>query len=361
MSFETEIVDEGLAKIEIPEVERLRGPGKKSSLPFYNPLMRTNRDITVMVALSTAREYGRKILDGLAATGVSGIRLALEANGDSTITLNDSNPFCHDLIMRNVARNKVRNCTAACEDLNSILAKENYDFVDVDPFGSPVRFVEGAMRGTINGGIAALTATDAAVLCGARKRACIRRYDSQPRKTEYCHELGLRILLGYIARVAARFDRGIKPLVCFSTDHYFRTIIRIEKGARRADRNLENLGYLHVGDSLDRRVNPEVGVAGPLWSGTLFDVNLLETMRLPSHFPHKASKLLGLWREEAASPPLFYTAGEVAREFSIEPPAISKVIEMLREEGFQATKTHFRPDAFKTNADAEAMKALLKT
>lgn len=361
MSFETEIVDEGLAKIEITKVERLRGPGKKSRLPFYNPLMRTNRDITVMVALSTATGRERKMLDGLAATGVSGIRLALEANENSEIMLNDSNPLCHDFIVRNVARNEVGACTATCEDLNVILAKENYDFVDVDPFGSPVRFAEGAMRATINGGIAALTATDAAVLCGARKKACIRRYDSRPRKTEYCHELGLRIFLGYIARVAARFDKGIEPLVCFSTDHYFRAIVRVEKGAGKADRSLENLGYLHEGESLDRRIHPDMGVAGPLWSGSMFDSNLLETMRLPSHFPHRVSKLLQLWREEAASPPLFFTTGEVARELSIEPPAISKVIEILREGGFMATRTHFRPDAFKTDADVEAMKALLKT
>jgi len=361
LNFETEIVDEGLAKIEIPRIERLRGPGKKSRLPFYNPLMRANRDITVMVALNTPKDDERKMLDGLAATGVSGIRLALEAKGDSAVTLNESNPICHDLILRNVKRNEVGNCIATCEDLNSIFARERYDFVDVDPFGSPVRFLEGAMRATTNGGIAGVTATDAAVLCGARKKACIRRYDSRPKKTEYCHELGLRILLGYIARVAARFDRGIKPLVCFSTDHYFRVIVRVEKGARRADRNLENLGYLHEGESLERRLLPEVGVAGPLWSGAFLDLELLESMRLPSYFPHKVSRLVQLWKEEAASPPLFYTTGEIAREFSIEPPAISRITEMLGDGGFQPTRTHFRPDAFKTNADAEAMKALLKT
>ncbi|MFQ6127902.1 MAG: tRNA (guanine(10)-N(2))-dimethyltransferase [Thermoplasmata archaeon] len=324
--------------------------------------MRTNRDVSVMVVQSTMSEGKRRILDGLAATGVSGLRIALEAKGEMAITLNDKNRICCDLILRNIERNKVKNCTATCENLNSLLARERYDFVDVDPFGSPVRFLEGAIHATADGGITAITATDTAVLCGARKKACIRRYGSRPRKTEYCHELGLRILLGYIARVAARFDRGIDPLLCFSTDHYFRAIVRVSEGARRGDRSIEKLGYLHEkGEPLERRLLPEAGIAGPLWSEAFLDAEFLESLRLPSYFPHKVSKLLQLWKEEASSPPLFYTTGEIAREFSTEPPAVSQIMGALKDGGFLATRTHFRPDAFKTDADARAIERILRT
>ncbi|MCK4366405.1 MAG: tRNA (guanine(10)-N(2))-dimethyltransferase [Thermoplasmata archaeon] len=359
MSFETEIINEGLAKIEIPRVERLRGPGRKSRLPFYNPLMRTNRDISVLVALATLSDRDT-VLDGLAATGASGLRIALETEDQLAVTLNDKNPACHELITRNIERNGTTNCSVTCEDLNSLLSTGRFDLVDVDPFGTPVRFIEGAMRATTDGGIAAITATDTAVLCGSRKKACIRRYGSRPRRTEYCHELGLRILLGYIARAAAKFDRGIEPLLCFSTDHYFRAIVRVRKGARKADSTLEKLGHLHI-QRLERELLPETGVAGPLWADAFLDAAFLESVRLPSYFPHKVSKLLELWREEASSPPLFYTTGEVAREFLSEPPALDRIVGALRDEGFIATRTHFRPDAFKTSADVETIGRVLRT
>jgi tRNA (guanine26-N2/guanine27-N2)-dimethyltransferase len=359
LSFETELVEEGLVKIEVPRVERLRGPGRKSRLPFYNPLMRTNRDISVLVT-QTALKDGDRVLDGLAATGASGIRIAVETDSGPEVVVNDGNPLCHDLIERNIERNRAGNCAASYGDLNAVLSSEMFDFVDVDPFGTPVRFVEEAIRATVNGGIAAITATDTAVLCGSRAKACIRRYGARPRKTDYCHELGLRILLGYIARAAASFDRGIEPLVCFSIDHYLRAIVRVREGARRADSTLASLGNLHV-DGLDRELRPESGVAGPLWADTLLDDTFLGSIRLPPYFPHKVSKLLDIWREEASSPPLFYTTGEVSRQYSPEPPAIDRVIGALIENGFKATRTHFRPDAFKTDADAKAIGEVLRT
>ncbi|MFQ6106577.1 MAG: tRNA (guanine(10)-N(2))-dimethyltransferase [Thermoplasmata archaeon] len=359
MSFETEIVKEGLAEIEVPKVDRPHGPGRRSRLPFYNPLMRTNRDVTILITMNELHD-GARLLDGLAATGVSGIRIALEADQEFEITLNDRNPTCRDLILSNIKRNEARGCTATNEDLNCILARHRFDFVDVDPFGAPVRFVEGALCATANGGIVGITATDTPVLCGSRKRACVRRYDSIPRKTEYCHELGLRILLGYIARVAARFDRGIEPLLCFSTDHYFRAIVRVRKGAGKANETLRRLGYLHE-KGLERRLLPEAGIAGPLWSDVLLDSCFLGAIRLPSHFPHKVSRLLDLWREEALSPPLFYTTSEVAKGFLANPPAIDDLIAALKDRGFLATRTHFKPDAFKTNADIETLEKVVRT
>jgi tRNA (guanine26-N2/guanine27-N2)-dimethyltransferase len=360
LSYETEVVEEGLVEIEVPRVERLRGPGRKSRLPFFNPLMRTNRDVSVMVALTALKE-GDRVLDGLSATGASGLRIATEAKDGLEVLLNDGNPLCHDLIKRNIERNRARNCSVSCEDLNSVLSRGTFDFVDVDPFGTPVRFVEGAIRGTANGGIAAITATDTAVLCGSRAKACIKRYESRPKWTEYCHELGLRILLGYVARAAARLDKGIEPLLCFSIDHYFRAIIRIR---RSPGHTLAKLGDLHV-DGLERDLYPTwapgEGVAGPLWADAFLDETFLKSLKLPTYFPYKVSKLLDIWREEASSPPLFYTTGEVAREYSPEPPAIDRVIGALRENGFKATRTHFRPDAFKTNADAETIGRLLRT
>lgn len=360
MSFETEIVREGLVEFEVPKERRLQGPGRKSRLPFYNPLMATNRDVSVLVALAILRG-GEEVLDGLTATGIGGIRIATEVEGDFKVLLNDRSEVSHDLVQRNIERNQLANCTAICEDLNKLLATQRFDLIDIDPFGTPVPFVEGAVRAIRNGGVMAATATDTAVLCGARRDACVRRYDSRPLKTEYCHELGLRILIGYLVRTAAKFDRGIEPLVSFSIDHYFRTIVRVTRGAERADSTLEKLRHLHIGPGLERKLEREPGRAGPLWGEAFLNQELLDEFRLPDYFPHKVSKLLEIWREEASSPPLFFTTAEWAKSFSIDPPPINTVIDALTEVGFVATRTHFRSDAFKTNADIGFIEAALRT
>ena len=43
-----------------------------------------------------------------------------------------------------------------------------WDFIDVDPFGSCLPFLEAAVTGVKDGGVLAIAATDLAVLCGKK-------------------------------------------------------------------------------------------------------------------------------------------------------------------------------------------------
>lgn len=43
-----------------------------------------------------------------------------------------------------------------------------WDFIDVDPFGSCLPFLEAAVAGVKDGGVLAIAATDLAVLCGKK-------------------------------------------------------------------------------------------------------------------------------------------------------------------------------------------------
>lgn len=49
-----------------------------------------------------------------------------------------------------------------------ILSSESWDFVDVDPFGSCMPFLEAAVQGVRDGGVLAIAATDLAALCGKK-------------------------------------------------------------------------------------------------------------------------------------------------------------------------------------------------
>ncbi len=113
-----------------------------------------------------------------------------------------------EVIERNLALNGIDKGKARNEDLRCLLAKETFDYIDLDPFGTPVPYLHAAFHGLRRNGILAITATDTAPLAGTHAKKCLRRYQARPCRCVFGHEVGLRILIGYVARQAAMFDRG---------------------------------------------------------------------------------------------------------------------------------------------------------
>src|SRR5207247_724867 len=73
---------------------------------FYNPAMALNRDLSSLLVGSRAQD-GWHVLDGLAASGVRGIRYALESDARLQVEANDWNPVAARLIEDNAERNEV--------------------------------------------------------------------------------------------------------------------------------------------------------------------------------------------------------------------------------------------------------------
>ena len=44
--------------------------------------------------------------------------------------------------------------------------EDRFDVVDLDPYGSPATFLDGAVQSICDGGLLLVTCTDMAVLCG---------------------------------------------------------------------------------------------------------------------------------------------------------------------------------------------------
>src|SRR5439155_281654 len=114
------------------------------------------------------------VLDGLAATGAWGIRMQLEA-GPYEITFNDRSTLAVRLIRENLRRNWTRGDVVNGE-LVSLLGTDQYDFVDIDPFGPPTPFLGALFEEIKNGSGLGVTATDTSVLSGTYPAACLRRY-----------------------------------------------------------------------------------------------------------------------------------------------------------------------------------------
>ena len=199
--------------------KNLKGPGSRSRLPFYNPSMGVNRDLSIIIVQYLCNNFSKnlKVLDGLASSGIRGVRFANEIDGDFDVTINDWSEECFNLIKKNVDKYGFRNVKVENKNLNILLSDQFYDYIDVDPFGSPFSFIDSAMRSIKNDGILACTATDTATLCGVYPKVCLRRYSAIPFHSFIMHEVGIRILLGYLCREAAKYDKEIMRVLNYYT------------------------------------------------------------------------------------------------------------------------------------------------
>jgi tRNA (guanine26-N2/guanine27-N2)-dimethyltransferase len=362
---ELEEVLEGRTRLLVPKGRTKKGPGRRSSA-FYNESMRSNRDIAVLV-LSTISRHGTsklKVLDGLAATGALGLRLANEVP-DLHVTLNERDEAACETIMKNIELNGLSQDDVKVEnsDLNLLLHGNRFGYIDIDPYGSPVPFLDHAYNALTRRAWLGITATDKAPLCGAYPKACFRKYHGKPINTSYSDEIGLRILIGYCARTAAKHDIGIKPHVSYSFQHHFRTYLRTEEGAKRADESLKKMGYVCHDRETGERFCSEVEEkgylnAGPLWIGGLLDQDTVSGLKSRPYTDISVRKMVELWKEEVVSHTLFYTTDEVSKMKSANPPRLRTVLDKLRSQGFTATRTHFSPTGFKTDATIEDLKKL---
>jgi len=343
---------------------------------FYNRAMETDRTMTVFLlrlfqAAGYLPEDKFKALDGMGATGIRGLRIAVEVPG-SEVIINDVNPAAVDLIAENTELNGAMNVSTTRQDVRNILCENRFDYVDMDPFGSPAPYVEYALHSLGRKGVLAITATDTATLFGSYPQTCLRRYDSISLRCFLSHEIGLRILLGYVIRKAASNDLCALPLLSYSHDHYYRAYFRVEKGAAKANELLNDIRHLLYDrkdmhwqfvergrkqqfPKLQTSSNGDLEMAGPLYSGALVHPVISKAVResdIENAFGEngtgkKAMKILQTLAGETETLPLFFCTHELGRKWGKAPPPMDKLLSTLDERGISACRTHFSPTAVK--------------
>ena len=391
--FPTETLKEGRVTILVPKLAAyVKDPSDyaPSKAPvFYNPVMEFNRDLSVLAVQAYQRTANRdiSICEPLASSGVRGVRYASEIHGVSKVLVNDISTRAVEVAKHNVELNKLEDrVSVKHKDANCLLSchgapRKRFDVVDLDPFGTPVPYLDSTLRALRNNGLLALTATDLAPLCGVHVKACIRKYGGRPLRTEFCHELAVRLLAGCVATLAAKHEIGIRVVFSHSTEHYIRVYAEIDYGAKKADESLKNLGYvLHCFNCLHRETAtapfstgiehcPECGskmdYAGPLWLGQIFDKQFCEAMQKEN--THRAlknsariAKLLSLARDEADAALTYYVIDKISNKLSLPVPSVTTILRKLRNSGFQAVPSHFNTRGIRTNAPALTLQALVK-
>ncbi len=331
-----------------------KGPGIKHTHPFYNPAMELNRDCSIAVAqwLINSKEHPLHFLDGLSASGIRGVRFLHELTGDFEVTINDWSSDAYDLIKKNIKQMNVSNGHATKENIHALLATQHYDYIDIDPFGTPAVYIDSAIRGCKHLGIIACTATDTATLCGTYPKVCRRRYAAIAYHGITMQEIGLRILLGFFAREATKHGKGIDPILCYTKDHYMRMYIQLHNNIIAADESMDKIKLISSTELFPFIKEKEEKI-GPLWMGNLHNSFALKKIRSVVFSKTLKTKntliiLLNLLEDESYAPPFFYTTDGIASQLRCSPPPLRSLFQRLQEKGYQAYRTHFHPCGFKT-------------
>ncbi|MBW6518263.1 MAG: tRNA (guanine(10)-N(2))-dimethyltransferase [ANME-2 cluster archaeon] len=370
--MKTSVIGEGNISIRLPLSDDSPELTTSSASVFYNPEMELNRDITVaaisgFIERIEVESAFLSYADVMSASGIRGIRMASEVG--LKCWLNDWNQEAYEQIQENINLNHLEGtCIASHQNANTLLHQEQFDIVDLDPFGSPAPFIDAAARSARR--LLCITATDTAPLCGAHLKSGIRKYAAVPLNTEYHREMGARVLLGAAARALSRRDKGMTVLLTHVTRHYVRVYLEITKGVLFADTTMEKMGVIshcfHCGfrswkyGLLPEPVSgcPNCGkslkFAGPLWLGAIHDHDFCRTVL--DELKHRktgkckdAVKIIELCRDEIEIP-TYYDQHWLCKRNKISAGPINELVEELISAGFSTSRTHFSGTGFKTDA-----------
>ena len=343
---------------------------------FLNPHGRVSRDISIAAASSIL--HGRKsskVLDSTAATGIRGIRYALES-GAKEVTLLEINETAYKDAAKNVKSNRIK-ATLAHESIQGFAnnTDEHFDIIDLDPFGSAAPNIFDLLKVSRDGTYLFVTSTDTAVLCGASAMACRRIYDSVPMHNEFCKEVGMRILIGYVAKTAFQFGFGISPVLSLSYLHYMRSFIRLDHGIANVHDSMSEMGYVHYCEkcmfrSCEKGYLPKLlkcpscggalRSAGRMWCGNLknnefIDGMIAETDTLSGDSMDIIKKIRG-----EADIPLYYSIPHMTKRMAVGSVSPAEVAACLKLKGWNVSGTHFEDSSLRTDADSHAVAECIK-
>lgn len=368
-------ITEGKTKILVPK-GAIEDKVPPRDVAFFNPRAKLSRDLSIIAYSAFLRgiERPKIFLDGMSGLGARGLRVANEIR-DVQVFANDANPRALELSRESAELNGLKNYSVSenevCRFLSEFSTEGNRGtIVDIDPFGSPARFIECGIRATAHKGLLSVSATDLQVLHGLFNDACKKKYHGTPIKTTYSNEIATRLILGMIITVAARLDVEATPIFSETNQHYYRVYLRILN--KPDTRNM--IGFIvHCRNCGNRSATPDsekscslcgadLELAGPLWVGALFDREFAESMLGEASnysVDKKCVKSLQKCVLESQMPACYYTLDEIAEVLRTSPLPLQETILRLQRNGFSASPTSFNPTGFRTNCTIDKIKEIL--
>jgi len=182
--------------------ENFSGPSaKKSEKVFYNAAMEGSRTRSVILMKNIIEsgflgETEIYAIDGLAASGLRARRwlneLPAEIAERLRVTICDLDEESLDLAMKNHLKFPPIHgrgfLTPRKGDLRTAVLDQGWHWVDIDPFGSPMPFLDTAIQSLAKKAVLEVSATDTAALTGSSKTALMRTYGARVRTDGLAHD-----------------------------------------------------------------------------------------------------------------------------------------------------------------------------
>jgi len=338
---------------------------------FYNPIMISNRNISIQL-LNSIEDTERNIADPLAGSGIRSLRFLKELKRGKIkqLFVNDMKDDFLKIFKENAKLNKIKlgkNVSLFNQEANLFMQEQvGFDYIEVDPFGSPNPFLATAVSRISRGGIIAITATDTAALTGTYPSVTKRKYWAQVSKNYLMHEIGLRILIRRIQLQGTQFDKALVPILAYHKDHYFRIYVQNQKGKENCDNLLKQHQYLlfcpkclNFKSSIFNKetctCGQEFTFHGPLWTGKLGDAALLEKMVSENTFPEE-QRFLELLKEECKVERFgFYDLHEISSLLKVNPPRMELALKKLN-----AVRSYFSEHGIKCDKELKEVIKFVK-
>jgi tRNA (guanine26-N2/guanine27-N2)-dimethyltransferase len=361
---------------------------RKSDESFFNKNQELNRDISVLVLrnhIISKNKKGVSACEPFGGVGVRSCRYLLEAPVNK-LFYNDAN-----LQAIKVARNNFENIPTTFKSKISIsnldftdfindlyLKKQIMDFIDIDPYGSPISFVHSSLKLVTVSGLLAFTATDLASLTGLYPRALYSKYGIGvfDKRIGNVHELAIRTLITGIQRVGLIQKQSLLPVLTLYHRHFIRTFMVRMRGV---DKVINDTGFLcqcqkcHLVFETVLKTKhsscPSCGNGsyriGPIFLGSIHDDTLLEDIADDIHINSfnrgiKIHRILNLMIEEnKIKIPWSYDIQKLTKKTGTPIPSLNLVSDQLRDIGFKFSKTHFSGSCIKTDAPEKEICGIL--
>jgi len=373
---------------------------------------------------------GMRVLEALSASGLRSVRYIKEVTegvGIEHILVNDLEPHAVEAINRNLAHNGLTadpRIEGNVGDANEVMFNHRFDaldhcfmtkvkslkpqkelstnvpfdIIDLDPYGSPSIFIDGALQSIRDGGLLCVTATDLSALCGKNQEVCFARYGAFPLQSigKYPHEMAIRILLGSIDGTAAKYGKFIVPILSVHFDFYIRVFIRVYSNknevkavsaksglvmqSRGCDsfyiqprgfikpspKNVTNMSLKIAGLQVPSEcveTGADLAIGGPIWIYPIHNMpfvnNLLGHFKKPCAKGFDASKLganalvegkLAAIADELVAVPLFYSLPSMCKKLHCTMPKMADFQSAIINAGYQVSATQSDPNGVKTDA-----------
>ena len=366
---------EGSTELVVPS-NSISDPIPPKSPAFFNPLAKNSRDLSIIICKleSTLDRDGLTVGDVFAGVGARGIRIANEVKGINSVLFNDLNSTA---IKYAKVSSKLNDLYSKCEFSEYEASKFLIDrsssmnrlsIVDIDPFGSPSPYIENALRSVKRNGILSITATDTPVLCGVYPNVSFRQYGGYSLRSEYCHELGLRLLIGATVSSCMKLSLGIKPLFCQVDRHYMRVYMRLLYGLKYSEACRLSLGFIEHCIICNSRYcnnspikfcktcNSKTKIAGPLWIKPIFDEPYLDQALNLDNLPESYSNLFSLAKSESNLPPTYYISDVISDLMDVPSVSPNSLVDELKNQGFPSSRTTLNPKGIRSEASIDQIK-----